>query len=139
MKPLLTALAALLLLATTADSALAWHKHKKQDACAPQGDCGQGCGAQPYGFQPYGQQAYGPHCGVPFPPPAPPVMPQGYNGWGPPPGVFGPPPFPPFQGVLPAANRGPQISGCAMPQHPYARSPRDFFMYGDRDNNGTQP
>jgi hypothetical protein len=138
MKSLLTSLSVLLLLAATAHPASAWFKHKKKDGCAGTDDCGQGCGPQMCGPQGCGPQAYGPHCGVPFAPPGPPVMPQGY-GWAPPPGLFGPPPFPPFQGVLPAGNRGPQISGCPLPQHPYARSPRDFFMYGDRDNNGNRP
>ena len=130
MKPLLTSLSVLLLVAATGDHAFAWHKHKKKDACAATDDCGQGCGAQPCG-----PQGCGPQMGMPY---GQPVMPQGY-GWAPPPGLFGPPPFPPFQGVLPASNGGPQISGCALPQHPYARSPRDFFMYYDRDNNGNRP
>lgn len=44
------------------------------------------------------------------------------------------PPFQPFNGLLLTqddggnANRGP----AGLPQHPYARSPRDFFMYFDR-------
>jgi hypothetical protein len=33
--------------------------------------------------------------------------------------------FPPFQGVLPILDN-------RVPNHPYARSPRDFFMYEDR-------
>lgn len=131
MKTLLTSLSVMLLLAATADYAAAWHKHKKKDPCAPQDECGQSCGPQPCG-----PQNCGPQMAMPY---APPVMPQGY-GWAPPPGLFGPPPFPPFQGVLPASNQqANNYGGCPYPQHPYARSPRDFFMYGDRDNNGTQP
>jgi hypothetical protein len=45
--------------------------------------------------------------------------------------VYGPnycvyPSFPPFQGMLPP----PQAPSA--PTHPYARSPRDYFMYEDR-------
>ena len=127
MKPLLTSLSVLLLVVGTADHAFAWHKHKKKDGCAAADDCGQGCGSQPCG-----PQGCGPQMGMP---PGMPVFPS----YAPPPGIFGPPPFPPFQGVLPASNGGPPISGCPLPQHPYARSPRDFFMYGDRDNNGNRP
>jgi hypothetical protein len=34
---------------------------------------------------------------------------------------------------LPAMNNnGQNCGGCPLPQHPYARSPRDFFMYYER-------
>jgi hypothetical protein len=66
--------------------------------------------------------------------------------------VFGPgyclrPCFPPFQGMIvgpppkPAGPGGPMGGPCAgpgvlnspvFPTHPYARSPRDYFMYYDR-------
>ncbi|MFN4258739.1 MAG: hypothetical protein ACK4RK_05545 [Gemmataceae bacterium] len=39
------------------------------------------------------------------------------------------PPFPPFNGLLPVP--APPRQGCVpkvFPTHPYARSPRDFFM-----------
>lgn len=44
------------------------------------------------------------------------------------------PPFPPFGGLLPVpANGGrpagpPWVGGPVFPTHPYARSPRDYFM-----------
>ena len=54
------------------------------------------------------------------------------------------PPYAPFQGMVPAPPRpagpgrmGPGGPGAmnspTFPTHPYARSPRDFFMYYDRD------
>jgi hypothetical protein len=48
-------------------------------------------------------------------------------------GVYGPnynlyPPFPPFQGVQPSSSCGQQQQGMQFNSHPYARSPRDFFM-----------
>jgi hypothetical protein len=66
--------------------------------------------------------------------------------------VYGPnycvrPPYPPFQGMIPGPPpprpggvQGP-YGGNAMgppgsplfPTHPYARGPRDFFMYYDKD------
>jgi len=130
MKPLLTSLSVLLLVAATGDHALALHKHKKKDDCATSDDCGQSCAPQTCGPR-WGQRCGPQSC-------MPPVMPM-FPSYAPPPGIFCPPPFPPFQGVLPASNGGPPISGCPVPQHPYARSPRDFFMYGDRDNNGNRP
>jgi len=43
--------------------------------------------------------------------------------------VYGPnyniyPPFPPFNGLLPPLNKQPR----SFSTHPYARSPRDYFM-----------
>jgi hypothetical protein len=53
------------------------------------------------------------------------------------------PPYPPFQGMVPCPPRGgpggagpggPGAMGSpTFPTHPYARSPRDFFMYYDKD------
>ncbi len=50
------------------------------------------------------------------------------------------PPFPPFQGMVPGPPKpygGPAGPGAMnsplFPTHPYARSPRDFFMYYDKD------
>ena len=56
------------------------------------------------------------------------------------------PPYPPFQGMVPGPPKpcGPGGAPCApgapgalgaptFPTHPYARSPRDFFMYYDKD------
>jgi hypothetical protein len=53
------------------------------------------------------------------------------------------PPFPPFQGMVPGppycpgkpgGPGGPGARGAPVfPTHPYARSPRDFFMYYDKD------
>jgi hypothetical protein len=53
------------------------------------------------------------------------------------------PPYPPFQGMVPGppgprgGNGGNGGNGAAgsptFPTHPYARSPRDFFMYFDKD------
>jgi hypothetical protein len=45
--------------------------------------------------------------------------------------VYGPnhyvyPPFPPYSGIAPRVPTGP-----SFPTHPFARSPRDFFMIGD--------
>ena len=49
------------------------------------------------------------------------------------------PPFPPFQGMVP----GPPPKGAPgspmFPTHPYARSPRDFFMYFDRGQEDQRP
>lgn len=45
----------------------------------------------------------------------------------------------PFNGILPTLGDGGNGGGCPFPQHPYIRSPRDFFMYYDRDNNGSRP
>jgi hypothetical protein len=54
----------------------------------------------------------------------------GYNYWGTPyfgPNVIGPPPGMPFNGMLPPPNWN---SGDVQmyATHPYARSPRDYFM-----------
>jgi hypothetical protein len=82
-------------------------------------------------------------CFVPYIPKAPDMCGPGSYGpnWA---GLFyGPnycvfPPFPPYQGELlgpcagsPAAARA---GGCGVtfPQHPFARGPRDFFMYYER-------
>jgi hypothetical protein len=48
-------------------------------------------------------------------------------------GVYGPnyclqPPFLPFNGVRPNLQRQQQQGPPAFPTHPFARSPRDFFM-----------
>ena len=57
------------------------------------------------------------------------------NYWG---AVYGPnynltPPYPPFQGmVCPPNNGNGGGQQPAFPTHPYARSPRDFFMYYDK-------
>jgi hypothetical protein len=37
------------------------------------------------------------------------------------------PPFPPFNGARPNLQRSPQAQP-SFPTHPFARSPRDFFM-----------
>ena len=58
--------------------------------------------------------------------------------------VYGPnynvhPPYPPFNGISPAPPWYPRPAPVAnltpeFPSHPYARSPRDYFMYPqDRD------
>jgi hypothetical protein len=72
--------------------------------------------------------------GCPAPPSAPDACGPGYyvtdqNGT-----VYGPnypiyPPFPPYNGPMyapPVQQQGPP--GGMIPTHPYARSPRDFFM-----------
>lgn len=51
------------------------------------------------------------------------------------------PPFRPFQGMVPGPPRGGPggpggpggMNSPIFPTHPYARSPRDFFMYYDKD------
>jgi len=45
-----------------------------------------------------------------------------------------PPPMPPFQGLLPA----PPAPGGVFRNHPYLRSPRDYFMYGERTQTGNE-
>ena len=45
----------------------------------------------------------------------------------------------PFNGILPTPANDGGGAGGGFPQHPYIRSPRDFFMYYDRDNNGSRP
>jgi hypothetical protein len=45
----------------------------------------------------------------------------------------------PFNGILPTPGGDGGGAGGGFPQHPYIRSPRDFFMYYDRDNNGSRP
>jgi hypothetical protein len=58
--------------------------------------------------------------------------------------VFGPnynlyPPFAPWNGALfPPAQAGGQgggIGGVGFPTHPFARSPRDFYMYYEREQD----
>src|SRR5579875_251999 len=63
------------------------------------------------------------------------------------------PPFPPFQGMVPGpppkpcGPAGPGGAGSGLgaigsptfPTHPYARSPRDFFMYYDKDEPSYAP
>jgi hypothetical protein len=119
MRVFLIGLAAQAALATGVEQVLAWG----QRSCAPAPPAYIHCGPCGGGWT--------------VPPPEP-VYPWG---WGYPygPGIMVRPPFPPFQGILPVPDRRPQVVGCALPQHPYARSPRDYFMYYDRDNNGTRP
>jgi hypothetical protein len=97
-----------------------------------------------------------PYCGCYFPPipQAPDMCNPGYYwtsvcgmNYGPSHCVY--PPYPPFQGMVPGpppgrggpGGAGPGAAGAAggplgsptFPTHPYARSPRDFFMYYDKD------
>ncbi len=100
---------------------------------------------------PAARAQYGKYCGCYYPP-----IPQAPDACGP--GfystnccglVYGPgyclrPCFPPFQGMLPGPppKCGPGAAGGyagpgmlnspVFPTHPYARSPRDYFMYYDR-------
>ncbi len=94
-------------------------------------------------------------CYVPYIPKAPDMCGPGSYGpnlngllYGPNYCVF--PPFPPYQGELPAPPPGsciPQLPGmppaaCMQPQvtfptHPFARGPRDYFMYYAPDYYGT--
>ncbi len=63
--------------------------------------------------------------------------------------VYGPnhcvyPPFAPFQGMVPGPpNCGPGgpggIGSPTFPTHPYARSPRDYFMIYDRGRLDERP
>jgi hypothetical protein len=100
-----------------------------------------------------------PNCGCYFPPipQAPDMCNPGYywtSGCG---MTYGPshcvyPPYPPFQGMVPCptprggppgapgapgapglAGPGGPMASPTFPTHPYARSPRDFFMYYDKD------
>ncbi len=94
-------------------------------------------------------QAQQPYCGCYYPPipQAPDMCNPGYY-WTSSCGLtYGPshcvyPPYAPFQGMVPGPpNRGPGggpggpggASSPTFPTHPYARSPRDFFMYYDKD------
>jgi hypothetical protein len=69
-------------------------------------------------------------CYIP-PPPAPDACGPGfysqniYGGWNGP-GYYVYPSFPPFNGMVFAP---PDNSGGRFPSHPFARGPRDFFMY----------
>jgi hypothetical protein len=99
-------------------------------------------------------QAGPPQCGCYYPPipQAPDMCNPGYYwtsicgmSYGPSHCVY--PPYPPFQGMVPAppprggpgcgpggGPGGPGALGSpTFPTHPYARSPRDFFMYYDKD------
>jgi hypothetical protein len=64
--------------------------------------------------------------------------------------AFGPsyclyPPFPPFQGMLPGppnngnGGGGGPPSSPTFPTHPYARSPRDYFMIYERSPQDQRP
>jgi hypothetical protein len=92
--------------------------------------CGSACGSPTCGAPGCGSSGYGSAYTVPA---APPVYPYGGGPWN---GgcVWVQPCCPPFNGMLPPMNNnGPGINGgCPLPQHPYARSPRDYFMYYDR-------
>jgi hypothetical protein len=65
---------------------------------------------------------------------------NGYTWYGPSYNVY--PPFPPFNGMLPVDKKGPpptpyqfcqqqqqQQAGVALPYNPWTRSPRDYFMW----------
>jgi hypothetical protein len=75
-------------------------------------------------------------CFIP-PPPAPDACGAGsynqnpYGGWNG--GGYGLyPPFPPFNGMLlgpPGMGQGGSNGQARFPSHPFARGPRDFFMY----------
>jgi hypothetical protein len=54
------------------------------------------------------------------------------------------PPFPPFQGMVPGppqpcGNGGGGLGSPVFPSHPYARSPRDFYMYYERGRDAERP
>lgn len=118
MKSVLTTLAVLMISAAAVELACA-------QGIYPVGGCGpQGCGVPSCGPQGCGSGMYIPA--------APPVYPYGGGPWN---GGCVPvmPCCPPFNGMLPAMNNGQNCGGCPLPQHPYARSPRDFFMYYDRN------
>jgi hypothetical protein len=92
-----------------------------------------------------------PNCGCYYPPipQAPDMCNPGYYwtsicgmNYGPSHCVY--PPYPPFQGMVPGpppqrggpggvAGPGGPLGSPTFPTHPYARSPRDFFMYYDKD------
>ncbi len=90
-------------------------------AQSPGGNC-----AAPQAYAP----AMPPYSCAPFVPQAPDACGPGFyatNCCG---CLYGPnyclrPPFPPFNGMLPPPNN----NGPAFPTHPFARGPRDFFMY----------
>lgn len=89
---------------------------------------------------PYAPWGGGYNCPVPYIPSAPDACNGGFyalNCCG---CLHGPnyclyPPFPPHQGALPPPNGGGAGAGAGgaggYRTHPYARSPRDFFMIGD--------
>jgi hypothetical protein len=90
-------------------------------------------------------------CYSPPPPrcvPAPDACGPGFYTWCPDGSYLGPnyylrPPWEPFNGILPQRGHGgapiaPKLGGLGgqkpmviFPTHPYARSPRDFFMWGE--------
>jgi hypothetical protein len=60
------------------------------------------------------------------------------------------PPFGPFQGMVPGPpppcagggggpGGGGPLGSPVFPSHPFARGPRDYFMYYDRDRAGESP
>jgi hypothetical protein len=71
-----------------------------------------------------------------YPAPCPPAYHPGYWGSGYSPNYCNPP-FPPFQGMVWAPpNAGGNGGNAAFPTHPFARSPRDFYMIDfDRDTS----
>ena len=107
MKTVISAIAVFLLVAATIGTAHAGY-FCGPGGCAPQGCCPPVCMPAPLPVYPYGG---GPWCG---------------------PCVTVRPCCPPFNGVLPMPQNPGLNGGCPLPQHPYARSPRDFFMYYDR-------
>jgi len=57
-----------------------------------------------------------------------------YNYYGAPygPNYYVRPPWPPFNGLLPVPQNQANGGGPMFPTHPYARGPRDYFMYEGR-------
>jgi hypothetical protein len=50
------------------------------------------------------------------------------------------PPYPPFQGMLAPPNPNNNgLSSPGFPTHPYARGPRDFYMFYDRAQDNPPP
>ena len=107
MKSVISAIAVLLLAIVAVQSVHASHLCGPH-GCAPQACCPPVCMPSPVPVYPYGG---GPWCG---------------------PCVWVQPCRPPFNGVLPMPQNQGLDGGCPLPQHPYARSPRDYFMYYDR-------
>jgi hypothetical protein len=48
------------------------------------------------------------------------------------------PPFAPFQGAIPGPKNC-ALNSPTFPTHPYARSPRDYFMIYDRNVDSPRP